>query len=406
MKVDNCICDQNIAVSAGYLQKWTNNIPKTGPTISGAVDNQNGAGELEEDIFSIIDRQNKGSKKLIRQGDIAVRLSRSALSCPGQSCFWPKSSSGIVLVPYTLSSDYTSADTAVIYSAIQEYTSLTCIRFVERKTETDYIQIRSVDGCWSYLGRIGGPQDLSLLNRGCIYKGIVQHELNHVLGFVHEHTRSDRDTYVDIDWPHIPDGNLNNFEKSQPNTNNLGLQYDYTSVMHYGRYAFTNAPGQATILPKPDPTVPIGQRYGLSSLDLMKINRLYQCDVCSSLLCEPSGSLHSGYTNSASLTRSNCVWLIRIPENKVFLQFHSFETSPSCFSDYVKVYDGASKTLPLLFNTTCRTRELPPVVSTGSIMLVEFASKEYTSFTASYHTGRASEIQYPLNRGNTHTCHF
>ncbi|XP_056384170.1 high choriolytic enzyme 1-like [Hyla sarda] len=105
-----------------------------------------GAEEMEEDIFSRIVKQTKGTKRLIRQGDIAVPLSRSALSCPGQACFWPKSISGLVLVPYTLSSEYSSVDTAVIRSAIEEYSSLTCIRFVERKTEADYIQIRSVDG--------------------------------------------------------------------------------------------------------------------------------------------------------------------------------------------------------------------------------------------------------------------
>ncbi|PIO05390.1 hypothetical protein AB205_0107420 [Aquarana catesbeiana] len=91
--------------------------------ISLATDSQNEAEDSEEDVSSIIAKLNKG-----------------------QTCFWPKSSSGIVTVPYTLSVDYTSTDSAIIYSAIQEYTSLTCIRFVERKTETDYIQIQSVDG--------------------------------------------------------------------------------------------------------------------------------------------------------------------------------------------------------------------------------------------------------------------
>ncbi|XP_056384172.1 embryonic protein UVS.2-like [Hyla sarda] len=279
-----------------------------------------------------------------------------------------------------------SVDTAVIRSAIEEYSSLTCIRFVERKTEADYIQIRSVDGCWSYQGRIGGPQDLSLLNPGCVSKGIVQHELNHVLGFVHEHTRSDRDTYVDINWTRIPDVYKSNFEKSQPDTNNLAVQYDYTSVMHYGRYAFTNVPGEPTIVPKPDATVPIGQRYGLSNLDFLKINRMYQCDVCSFLLSEPSGSFQSGNTTPASPSRPGCTWLIRVPANKVILQFHAFTTSPSCSTDFIVVYDGASKSSPVLGNTTCRSGEPPPVVSSGSLMLVEFWSHEKTTFSATYQT--------------------
>ncbi|XP_040184091.1 high choriolytic enzyme 1-like [Rana temporaria] len=365
--------------------------------ISLATDSQNGAEDSEDDVTSIIAKLNKGSKKLINHGDIAVKLSRSALTCPGQTCFWPKSSSGIVTVPYTLSVDYTSTDSAIIYSAIQEYTSLTCIRFVERRTETDYIRIQSVDGCWSYLGRIGGPQVLSLLNPGCVLKGIVQHELNHVLGFVHEHTRSDRDTYVYIEWANIPDVYKSNFEMTQPATDNVGLPYDYTSVMHYGRYAFSNAPGKATIVPKLDPSVPIGQRYGLSGLDLQKINRLYQCDVCSSLLFDPSGSLHSGYAQSANQNRSQCVWLIRIPTNKVFLQFQSFDPSPGCISDSVKVYDGAGKMSPLLINTTCGMKKLPPVLSSGNLMFVEFLSGGASTFTASYQTVACGGMQTKVN---------
>ncbi|XP_075137941.1 hatching enzyme 1.2-like [Leptodactylus fuscus] len=345
------------------------------------IESPNGSENSEDDIFSINIKQDKGSKRLLRHGDIAVPLGRSALGCPGLGCFWPKSSSGVVAVPYTLSSDYSPANAAIIQSAILEYSALTCIRFVERKTETDYIQIRSVDGCWSYLGRIGGPQDLSLLNPGCLSKGIVQHELNHVLGLVHEHMRSDRDIYVDINWMYISDAYKSNFEKSQPDTNNLGLQYDYTSVMHYGRFAFTSVPGQPTIVPKPDASVSIGQRNGLSSLDLMKINRLYQCDVCSFLLCDTSGTFHP-----PSMNRPDCVWLIRVPTNKVFLQFLTFTMSGSCYSDYLVVYDGVSKSAPILLNATCRTGAPPPMVSTGNTMLVEMWSKEKTSFSASYHT--------------------
>ncbi|XP_075422808.1 astacin-like metalloendopeptidase [Ascaphus truei] len=370
--------------------------------ISIAVDNQKeGNGRLEqdgEDVCSIITKSNQGSKKLIHQGDIAIRLSRSALGCPGRGCFWPKSSAGTVHVPYTLSPDYTAADSAIIYSAIQEYITLTCIRFVGRNTETDYIQIRSIDGCWSYLGRIGGAQDLSLLSTGCISKGIVQHELNHVLGFIHEHTRSDRDSYVDIKWTHIPDAFVSNFEKSAPETNNLALQYDYTSVMHYGRYAFTNVPGQVTIVPKPDSTVTIGQRYGLSSLDVVKINRLYQCDVCSALLSDPSGTLSSEYKNPVPLKKSNCVWLIRVPANKVFLQFDAFGASAGCTSDYIKVYDGASRTSPLLLDRTCGKGQPPPLVASGSLMLVEFVSDGVSGFAASYRTVKCGGTLTALNR--------
>ncbi|XP_053305215.1 astacin-like metalloendopeptidase [Spea bombifrons] len=340
----------------------------------------------EDDVFSIISKNNKGSKKLIHQGDIAVRFSRSALNCPGKTCLWPKSAEGLVFVPYTLSPEYTAAEAEVIFSAMEEYTTLTCLRFTKRKTETDHVQIRSLDGCWSYLGKVGGPQDLSLVKSGCVSKGIVQHELNHVLGFIHEHTRSDRDSYVDIVWANIPDAYASNFAKSEMATDTPSLRYDYTSVMHYGRYAFSNVPGQATINPKPDSTVPIGQRYGLSNLDLQKINRLYECDVCSALLCDPSGRLNSVNINPMSSDKSLCVWLIRVPANKVFLQFETTDTPAGSYG-HIKVYNGASRTSPQLLNRLCTMGiELPPLVSFGNVMLVEFSSDGTSSFTASYST--------------------
>lgn len=44
------------------------------------------------------------------------------------------------------------------------------------------------------------------------------------------------------------------------------------------RYAFSED-GGPTIIPKPDPYIPIGQRDGPSALDLHKINVLYNCGM-------------------------------------------------------------------------------------------------------------------------------
>ena len=58
---------------------------------------------------------------------------------------------------------------------------LSSSRFVPRTNQRDYIHIQKGQGCSSSVGRVGGSQQVSL-GRGCVYKGIVEHELMHALG--------------------------------------------------------------------------------------------------------------------------------------------------------------------------------------------------------------------------------
>ena len=52
--------------------------------------------------------------------------------------------------------------------------------------------------CCSFVGKRGnGPQAISI-GKNCDKFGIVVHELGHVVGFWHEHTRPDRDEWVTI----------------------------------------------------------------------------------------------------------------------------------------------------------------------------------------------------------------
>ena len=52
---------------------------------------------------------------------------------------------------------------------------------------------------------VGGKQDISI-GRGCESKGIVQHEIFHALGRIHEQSRTDRDNYVRIITENIQSG--------------------------------------------------------------------------------------------------------------------------------------------------------------------------------------------------------
>ncbi|XP_054615388.1 high choriolytic enzyme 1-like [Dunckerocampus dactyliophorus] len=226
------------------------------------------------DITTAILTTNNGTDEILLEGDMLVPKTRNALKCWSQSCLWKKASNGLVKVPYAISAQFSSSERQKIEKAMRSFHGSTCIRFVPRHYEYDYISVESKGGCFSDLGRQGGGQVLSINRQGCLYHAVIQHEINHALGFQHEQTRSDRDSYVRINWENIDPQMAFNFYKQD--TNNLNTPYDYSSVMHYEKTAFS-INGKDTITPIPKSNVRIGQRHGMSNWDIMRINLLYGC---------------------------------------------------------------------------------------------------------------------------------
>ncbi|XP_037621972.1 high choriolytic enzyme 1-like [Sebastes umbrosus] len=199
---------------------------------------------------------------------------RNADPCTSHNCKWDKAGDGMVYVPYVIADHYTSRERAIIERGLQSFDSVTCIRFVPRISERDYIHIQSLDGCFSYVGRRFNDQDLSLRRQGCLYLDVVQHELLHALGFKHEQCRSDRDQHIRILWENIIPGWEYAFDKI--NTLNQGTPYDYNSVMQYYKTAFSKNK-EPTMVPIPDPNVEFGVATEMSQNDITRINRLYNC---------------------------------------------------------------------------------------------------------------------------------
>ncbi|XP_036443123.1 high choriolytic enzyme 1-like [Colossoma macropomum] len=214
---------------------------------------------------------------LITYGDVAVKpRSRNAAPCTLRGCKWPKHANGFVYVPVVISSRYNQTERNIIIKGLTSLHNTTCIRFVWWNGHRDYLYIYPGQGCWSFVGRQGGQQALSLQRPGCVYHHVVQHEMLHALGFHHEQVRSDRNNHVIILEENIIPGKERNFR--QIATNNLWTPYDYRSVMHYGRYYFSKDRGRLpTIIPKPNPNVTIGLATQMSRYDVLRVKRLYMC---------------------------------------------------------------------------------------------------------------------------------
>uniref|UniRef100_A0A4W4GKA2 Metalloendopeptidase n=1 Tax=Electrophorus electricus TaxID=8005 RepID=A0A4W4GKA2_ELEEL len=205
--------------------------------------------------------------------DIAVDPKRNADPCTSQGCMWPKSSDGKVHVPYVIANHFSSRELQVIQRGLVSFSSVACIHFRRRSNERDYISIESCNGCYSFVGRRGYAQTVSLDRNGCIYHHTVQHELLHALGFNHEQTRSDRDNHILVVWENIIDNMKHNFNKIA--TLNQETPYDYNSVMQYHKTAFSKN-GLPTMVPIPNSNVAFGQATQMSQNDITRLNRLYK----------------------------------------------------------------------------------------------------------------------------------
>lgn len=181
----------------------------------------------------------------------------------------------------TYTNSHTDEEKRFIHSAIVGMNEkMSAVKFVNRTNEVHYVSIGYyMDGCWSWVGRVPStvsPQGLNLQSP-CVTVDTIEHELLHTLGKFHEQSRTDRDDHVTINFDNIDPSNHDQFTK-QENSDTMGVEYDYTSVMHYWKRAFAVDGAIDTIITS-DPAFQniIGFVDEASKSDLFQIELLYRC---------------------------------------------------------------------------------------------------------------------------------
>ncbi|XP_018321358.1 bone morphogenetic protein 1-like isoform X2 [Agrilus planipennis] len=303
------------------------------------------------------------------------------------------------VIPYEIDGNFSGGHKALFKQAMRHWENFTCVKFVERNPleHQNYIIFTERPcGCCSFVGKRGnGPQAISI-GKNCDKFGIVVHELGHVVGFWHEHTRPDRDNHVLIFRDNIMSGQEYNFNKlTEGEVNSLGLTYDYDSIMHYARNTFSKGTYLDTILPvevtgrkRPE----IGQRVRLSEGDISQTNLLYKCPKCGRTFQTNFGTFSSpSYLNKKVHNETErCEWRITATHGeRIVLNITELDIpkSQECKNDFVEIRDGYWHKSNLLGKFCGSGKMKDSIITTGSRMLVTYVSKNpagHRGFTANY----------------------
>jgi hypothetical protein len=159
--------------------------------------------------------------------DRARALGSGIVNAPNQR--WPGG-----VIPYEFDPGASSEARTAFEGAKRDFDAKTAIRFVLRTNQRDYVRVITGSGCYSYLGRIGGRQDLSL-GPGCGRVNVARHEMGHALGLAHEQVRQDRDQFVKVNLE-LTGGGRSQYEIDRGSGGTPIGAYDFESMMHYLNY--------------------------------------------------------------------------------------------------------------------------------------------------------------------------
>ncbi|XP_028405804.1 zinc metalloproteinase nas-30-like [Dendronephthya gigantea] len=171
----------------------------------------------------------------------------------------------------------------VIQTTIAMFNTKSCVKFLPRRGgERNWARFIKNDGCSSGIGRSyvrPGWQQISI-DEACKHPSIIMHEMLHCVGFFHEQSRPDRDQHLKILWENIGEREKSQFQKySHGEIDQFGYNYNYQSIMQYGRTAFSKN-NKNTMEAISDANMKLGGDF-MTQEDINELNTLYDCGTTS-----------------------------------------------------------------------------------------------------------------------------
>lgn len=203
------------------------------------------------------------------------------------------------VVPFDFAANVNATRRQQAIDAMNAISARAGVAFVPRTSQDDWIRFQASTFNNSPFGRRGGMQIINIVSWDT--QIIIIHEIYHSLGFWHEQSAPDRDTYVTINHGNVcgssnapghpchpatcggcadSQGNFiscaHNFDIRQGA--DLWGPYDFDSFMHYGRLAFS-CNGNDTVTVNEPWNAPwqnlIGQRTHFSLIDELSCRGIY-----------------------------------------------------------------------------------------------------------------------------------
>ena len=220
-------------------------------------------------------------------------------------------------------------DKAMITDAMKAWSDKTCIKFSEGTSNA--IKISKGDGCYATLGYQTTGMQMSVAD--ICDKGTVIHLLGHVIGLIHQHSRPDRNIFLNIQYHNtaIEDVLFLNYKGYDL------CEYDYNSVMQYDMYGLSYN-GESVFLGRAKDgdgimySSAIGRDWSKpSDSDAALVNKEYGCAEKS---CSPKGKVAQPPCNQEAVATQQsfeknvvfssiikdegrviqCIWKTEVPE--------------------------------------------------------------------------------------------